>query len=383
MSVKLREKKMKDGQISFYLDIYHQKKRWYEFLDIHVSKTKPTEADKEKKRMAVEIRARRENELIVNDNGLIDKSKRKADFIVWFDGYMKERGLAYTHNKSTLLHLKVYQKGNPLPFAAITAEWLKTYTKYLLTKVSNNTTMDYLKNMSTAFDEAVRQDILMVNPLRKIPKHEKLKRKKIYRNPFSLDELQVLADTPCKMPKQYREAFFFACFTGLRWSDLNPLRWSEIIIKTINGAEEWFMYFEQEKTKDIEYIPLSEQAVYILKERMLERDDTKDKSLYVFPQIKETSNAADKVVYKRFSYYIKKWAIAAGFDPKRMFIHNARHAFATNLMESCPEVDLWTLSKLLGHRTMDATQIYAHMRDNRKKSAVKGMPTLNFRQAAA
>lgn len=382
MGVKLREKKMKDGQISLYLDIYHQKKRWYEFLDIHVNKTKPTETDREKKRMATEIRARRENELIVSENGLMDKSKRKADFISWFDGYMKARGLNYTHNRSTILHLRRYQNGRQLPFNEITPEWLKIYTRHLLTKVSNNTTMDHLKNLSTAFDEAVRQDIIMVNPLRKIPKHEKLKRQKTFRNPFSLDELQVLADTTCKMPKQYREAFFFACFSGLRWSDLNPLRWSEIIIKTINGTEEWFMYFEQEKTEDIEYIPLSEQAVRILKERMQERDEHKDKSLYVFPQVKETSNNEDKLVYKRFSYYIKKWAIAAGLSPGRMFIHNARHAFATNLMESCPEVDLWTLSKLLGHRTMDATQIYAHMRDNRKKSAVKGMPTLNFKQAA-
>ena len=383
MGVKLREKKMKDGQVSFYLDIYHQKKRWYEFLDIHACKTKPTEVDREKKRMATEIRARRENELIVSENGLIDKSKRKADFICWFDAYMKARGLNNTHNRSAILHLRRYQNDRPLPFNEISPEWLKSYTKYLLTKVSNNTTMDYLKNLSTAFDEAVRQDIIMTNPLRKIPKHEKLKRKKTFRTPFSLDELQVLANTSCKIPGQYQQAFFFACFSGLRWSDLNPLSWSEIIIKTINGVEEWFMYFEQEKTEDIEYIPLSEQAVIILKERMQERDSQNDKSPYVFPQIKETSNPEENVIHKRFSYYLKKWASAAGLDPKRMFIHNARHAFATNLMESCPEVDLWTLSKLLGHRTMDATQIYAHMRDNRKKSAVKGMPTLNFKQIAA
>jgi Arm domain-containing DNA-binding protein len=57
MGVQLREKQMKSGQISFYLDIYHNKHRWYEFLDIHINKSKPTEADKDKKRMAVEIRA--------------------------------------------------------------------------------------------------------------------------------------------------------------------------------------------------------------------------------------------------------------------------------------------------------------------------------------
>lgn len=42
MGVKLREKQMKNGQISFYLDIYHNKSRWYEFLNIHIQKNKPT-----------------------------------------------------------------------------------------------------------------------------------------------------------------------------------------------------------------------------------------------------------------------------------------------------------------------------------------------------
>jgi len=49
MSVKLREKQLKNGQISFYLDIYHNKKRWYEFLEIHIQKNKPCPDDKDKK----------------------------------------------------------------------------------------------------------------------------------------------------------------------------------------------------------------------------------------------------------------------------------------------------------------------------------------------
>jgi hypothetical protein len=49
MGVQLREKKMSNGQISYYLDIYHEKKRWYEFLDIHITKNRSTEEGKEKK----------------------------------------------------------------------------------------------------------------------------------------------------------------------------------------------------------------------------------------------------------------------------------------------------------------------------------------------
>ena len=72
MGVYLREKKLGSGKISYYLDIYHNKTRWYEFLKITVNKTHPSPNDKEKKRLAQEIRSKRENELIVQGNGLIN-----------------------------------------------------------------------------------------------------------------------------------------------------------------------------------------------------------------------------------------------------------------------------------------------------------------------
>ena len=95
MGVYLREKKLGAGQVSFYLDIYHNKRRWYEFLEIKINKNHPTQQDKEKRRLVQEIRAKRENELIVQDNGLIDKGKRKVDFVVWFEKYMTDKKLNY------------------------------------------------------------------------------------------------------------------------------------------------------------------------------------------------------------------------------------------------------------------------------------------------
>jgi integrase len=104
----------------------------------------------------------------------------------------------------------------------------------------------------------VRKDIITQNPFRKIPKNERMKLKPIFRNSFTLEELQVLWNSPCKMELQYKQAYLFSCFTGLRWSDVNPLRWSEVITKNIDGKKEWFIYFEQEKTEDIEYLPISD-----------------------------------------------------------------------------------------------------------------------------
>jgi integrase len=382
MGVQLREKKIKGGKISFYLDIYHNKTRWYETLNIHINQKKLTDEDRDKKRLAQEIRAKRENELIVQDNGLVNKTKKRADYVIWLENHWKEKGFTNNRNTNGMKHLKRYQNGKPLPFGAVTDEWIKAYGKHLLTKVSNNTAFNYLKDLFTSLEEAVRKGIILQNPFRKIPKHERIKLKPIFRNSFTLEELETLWHTPCKMEYQYKQAYLFSCFSGLRWSDVNPLKWSEVVIKMIEGKEEWFIYFEQEKTEDIEYLPLSEQAILLLKERKAEQKKNEDKSLFVFPKILEVDEKNGKV-YKRVYYFLKKWAVAAGFDPKRMHFHTGRHTFATNILENSPDADLWTVSKLLGHKSIGPTMIYTHVREGRKKSAVKGLPTLNLKQSPA
>jgi integrase len=380
MGIHLREKKLGDGQISFYLDIYHNKKRWYEFLDIHISKTRLTQQDKDKKRLAQEIRAKRENELIVMDNGLTDKTKRKADFVEWYTQFIKER--KHSCYRSTLIHLKAHLDGSTLPFNTITPEWIKGFTKYLLTKVSNNTAGFYIKNISAALDEAARQDIIPQNPVRKIPRQERLKHKQVFRNCFTMEELQLLIDTPCEMEPQFRQAFMYSCFTGLRWSDVNKLRWPEIVRRNTGGREEWFIYFEQEKTEDIEYLPLSEQAVSILQDREREQAESGIKSIYVFPMVKDP-DPARRLLSKKVDYYLKKWAVAAGIDPKRMHFHSSRHTFATNVLESSPDGDLLTVSKLLGHKSIQSTMVYTHVRDNKKRAAVTALPMLKKAQDEA
>lgn len=382
MGVQLREKKMKSGQVSYYLDIYHNKKRWYEFLEIHINKNKPTDDDKEKKRLAGEIKVKRENELIVQENGLVDKSKRKGDFALWYRNYTKGRKENQENNLKTVKHLEAFLNGKTLPFSSITPDWIKDFQKYLQSKVSVNTTVDYSKNLFTALEEAVRKEIIYVNPFRKIPRHERLRKKPVYRNAFTLEELQHLADTPCNIELQYKQAYFFSCFTGLRWSDVNPLQWSEIITKKIDGKDEWFIYFEQEKTEDIEYLPLTDGAVDILKERKREQEETGERSLFVFPLVKEV-DPVKETRHKQVWYCLKKWAEAAGMDKKRIHFHTGRHTFATNILENSPDADLWTVSKLLGHKTISATQIYAHVRDSRKKSAVKALPKLNLNSGKA
>ena len=229
--------------------------------------------------------------------------------------------------------------------------------------------------MFTGLEDAVRMDIIPVNPFRKIPRKDRIRQQDTFRRAYTLEELQQLVATPCNIHPQIKQAYLFSCFTGLRWSDVNPLRWDEVIVKEIEGNEEWFIYFEQAKTEGIEYMPLADQAIDILKGRKKEAVEDNNKSPYVFPCVKE-HNEKNKLMNKIVNRALKKWGKKAGLDPKLMHFHTSRHTFATNLLEHSPDADLYTVSKLLGHKTINATQIYTKVRDKKKSAAVKGMPKL-------
>lgn len=379
MGIHLREKKLEKGYVSFYLDIYHNKTRWYEFLEIKINKKHPTEQDKEKKRLAQEIRSKRESELIVQGNGLIDRNKRKADFVAWYKKWLVVKHRSHNCN-TTLLHLETYLEKRPLPFSAITPAWLKTFTNYVLVKVSNNSARIYVMNIYKALEDAIVEEVIESNPFRRIPRHERLRHKDTFRKAYSLEELAQLINTPCKIDPQYQQAYIFSCFTGLRWSDVNCLRWKEIVKRKVEKEERYFMYFEQEKTEGVEYLPMSEQAVEIIKQRERERAD-EPLSPFVFPRVKE-ENAKTKRTYTRVSSALRKWARLAGLDETEMTFHTARHSFATNVLEHSEDGDLWTVSKLLGHNSITSTQIYAHVRDKKKADAVKALPKLNLKVAS-
>jgi integrase len=381
MGVKLREKKLSNGQISYYLDIYHSGARWYEFLDIHVTKKRPDDADKEKKQLANEIRTKREHEIIVEGNGLNDKTKMKACFIDFMENHLKAK-VANDMHYGVLKYLRAFSKNRPVPFAKITMIWLKDLESYMLNHVTNNTALSYLTLINGGLNEAVRRKIIHTNVWHEVPRHQRLKKQEIFRSAFTIEQLQDMINVDIDIKLQYKQGYFFGCFTGLRWSDVNQLRWNEIVKKQleVNGTmeEHYFIYFEQEKTEGIEYLPLSDMAVEIIKEREA-AIITEPVSAYVFPDLKEdNSKKNNNRKYQKVRFALKKWANKAGIDPKKLHFHSGRHTFATNVLECSNDGDLYTVSKLLGLKSIQHAQVYAKVRDKRKLAAVKALPKINF-----
>jgi integrase len=113
------------------------------------------------------------------------------------------------------------------------------------------------------------------------------------------------------------------------------------------------LVFKQKKTGGQEYLDIPKAAEQYLGTQ----GDAKPDDL-VFPLFKYSSET---------SLELRRWALAAGIT-KDFTFHCSRHTFAVMLLNS--GTDIYTVSKLLGHRESATTQIYAHLVDARKQEAV-------------
>ena len=163
---------------------------------------------------------------------------------------------------------------------------------------------------------------------------------------LTIDEIRTLADTPCEPRIAY--PFLFACFTGLRLSDVRNLKWSDIR----NGV----IFLRQRKTGEFVQVPVGKNASKFL------RDNDSENVFHDFPSCEVW-----------FTQKLKDWVAKAGIK-KNVSFHVARHTFATLTLGN--GADLFTVSKLLGHTKITTTQIYAKVLDEGRKKAVDAIPEL-------
>lgn len=84
----------------------------------------------------------------------------------------------------------------------------------------------------------------------------------------------------------------------------------------------------------------------------------------------------ENLIYSAYhNKILHKWIEDAGID-KHITFHSARHTFAT--LHLTMNTDIYTVSKLLGHRHLKTTEIYAKVIDKKKIEAVSNIPKLNI-----
>lgn len=356
MKVTLR-KRNQGGKTSLYLDYYFKGKRKTEYLKLYLEPNPRTKEERElnKKtlRLAENIRAKRQVEIQNGIYGFRDNEKMKGSFLTYIELLSeKRRGSSgnYGNWKSMLKHLKAF--ANPkVTFAEVDKKFVLDFKEYLNNDaianrnqgLSQSSKYSYFNKFRAALKQAVKDGILPTNPSEGV---DPFKQGETEREFLTLEELQEAAKAECDIPL-LKTAFIFSCLTGLRWSDIQKLVWSEVQHSNDLGH---YIRFRQQKTKGAETLPISEQAVGLLGERQRPTDQ-------VFKGLKYSSWNNLK---------LQQWMMRAGIT-KNISFHCARHTYAT--LQLTAGTDIYTVSKLLGHRELKTTQIYGKIIDEKKKEA--------------
>lgn len=346
MNITLRERKIKHGKITLYLDIYHKGKRTLEYLGIYLDGNR--ESNKEKRKLAEKVRTQREVELQTLGYNFIPDYRKRQNFISYFEAISKE----YKSN-STLLgaieKLKDY-KGNLITFEEIDEKWLEDFKKHMLKNIGQNSAALYFQKVKQVIKRAKMEKIISVNPGEFVPNIRMIPAQRTY---LELKEIEKLNKAECT-DEQVKRAFIFSCFTGLRFSDIKKLTWDEIKTDQIQ--------FQIQKTKAFSYVPLHPTALDILnKQRSVINLNTN--RVFTLPE-KNWNNRK-----------LKAWCKKAEIN-KNISFHTARHTFAT--MSLTYGADIATVSSLLDHKSIKTTQVYAKIIDSKKQSAIDSIPKLQL-----
>lgn len=243
-------------------------------------------------------------------------------------------------------HFEKYCSGS-CTFDDLTVEYCQGFLTYMLsltthnrTKMMASTANNNLNKLKCVLRQAYEERRIKDNIATRL-KHAKEANTR--REFLTLEEVKMLANTPCEKPV-VKSAALFSCLTGLRISDIIRLQW-ENIIRGADGG--WCMHIVTKKTRTEAVLPLSDEALALCGER-------------------STGQVFKGMTQALLPLYLKDWIRSAGIT-KHITFHCFRHTYAT--LQLAAGTDLYTISKMLTHSTVATTQVYADVVNDLKRKA--------------
>jgi site-specific recombinase XerD len=254
--------------------------------------------------------------------------------------------------RTTLDHvisfLKWKYKKTDIEIPSITYSFITDFEFWLKTvqNCNHNTTIKYISNLRKIVNVCIKNGWLIKDPFVGF----KMTKKEVVREILTEEELQTLMTKEIQNPRirQVRDIFIFSCFTGLAYVDAKKLKRSEIVIGV--DGERW-IYTRRKKTDTPTRIPLLPVVLEIM-------DVYKD-----HPQCINQDCLLPVPSNCKLNAYLKEVADLCGIN-KYLTFHIARHTFATTVTLN-NGVPIETVSKMLGHKSIKITQIYAKILDKK------------------
>ena len=222
----------------------------------------------------------------------------------------------------------------------VTPKFLSNFDNYLRVEYSmaNNHAMKIRQKLRTIYKVAIDNGWVSKNPFSTVKIHFD----PVERDVLTKSELTALIQTDMIFDRleKMRDVFVFACFTGLAHCDVAGLTKENII--TDESGQVWLKTHRQ-KTSEVVDIPLLEIPQLIIKKYQ----GMKELNGKLLPTLTNSCS----------NLYLKEVAVRCGIN-KTLTFHMARHTFATTVTLS-NGVPMESVAKMLGHRNIRTTQIYA------------------------
>lgn len=243
--------------------------------------------------------------------------------------------------KSQITKLLRFKK--KISFADVTEKFINDYQHYMLTVLNNNenTVSKSLRSLRTFVNISMRYGYIKINPFRYIT-IKKVDGRRDFLTPEELNNLAMAywSNEVNNMKKEILRYFLFACYTGLRYSDLKTLR-----AVSIKGNS---LQIKMHKTGYLVGIPLTQKAIKLILTNYQSESD-----LLFRVYCNKVTNRVLKQIGRQYNI------------PKKLTCHVARHTFAT--ISITLGIPIEVVSKLLGHTNLKTTQVYAKIVDKVKE----------------
>ena len=343
-----------------------------------------------------------ERELRMSDGGysfdkikstFLNKKEEKLELFKFLEKTVVQ--LKSTHHNRTIMKyqtlindLKEYEKKYKtiLSFKKIDFDFCAQFIEFLTEEKSNsqNTVAKKISTLKTLLTMATKARMNTNLDYQEFPV-KRVSTEKVYLTNDELFRLYNLDLSKNKKLEKTRDIFCFGCFTGLRYSDIETLKYENIISK--NGKENEVIkslkIFVQ-KTKDPLIIPLNKYALSILEKYELQYNQSM-KSINANPNILiKNTQVFPTVSIQKMNDYIKELAKLASIDtpiqttkyiglkridetfPKYQLLatHSARRTFAVLSLERGMRIEV--VQKILGHKSIRTTMKYVFIQEDVK-----------------
>jgi site-specific recombinase XerD len=296
------------------------------------------------------------------------KPKLFFDYFAEFQQSAKLKGRKYNTLRNYVSlrnHLQEFSQytGQKLNAEAYDLKVHDKLLEYLVYEVEHapNSVFSVVKNLKVFFKFLSEERGMKLHPDVAKIKASYISVEKIF---LTLEELEQLRKASLRDNlDKVRDVYLFACYTGLRYSDLENLRPMHLVER--KGLK--LISIIQKKTGTRVELALNTPALAILEkyqgkyERCLPVivNQKMNYHLKEVGQLAEIEATAEKLVFEKGQpkrVEVKKWEL--------MTVHTARHTFATLSLMKGMTVEV--LQKLMGHNKIQNTMVYAKIADDFK-----------------